>query len=380
MDVLYITYPWFLDFSLEYIKELSKRVKLHVLVVCPENRKNATIFELDKAIPYRKNAFYTLNDMVGNLKDSDYYEDYVRDCKSFYFSFAPTEWYSWKGFQYNYTLYRFIKKLSPKILHFDDLTIEILWLSLLIRSRKIIIDVHDPIAHSGESNKRRNIIRKFYYPIANAFITFSKHSAKVFKSNYGYDSSRLELVPYTFYDKYSKINPHLGDYILFFGRISSYKGVEDLIQAYTELRVEGKQINLVIAGKSVYGYTIPNELLEIEGIIRIDRFIENKEIASLVSHAKFIVCPYRDATQSGVVMTAFALGKPVITSKVGGLHEPIRLGYGIVYNDISEGLVQAIREMLNHTEDTFPKDEMQQLIIDNVDKLIRIYEKQHTKK
>jgi glycosyltransferase involved in cell wall biosynthesis len=39
------------------------------------------------------------------------------------------------------------------------------------------------------------------------------------------------------------------------------------------------------------------------------------------------VCPYTDATQSGVAMTAFALGKPVIASNVGGFMDVINTGH-----------------------------------------------------
>ena len=40
----------------------------------------------------------------------------------------------------------------------------------------------------------------------------------------------------------------------------------------------------------------------------------------------FMVCPYTDATQSGVIMSAFAFNKPVIATDVGGLPEMVK-GY-----------------------------------------------------
>ena len=59
MKVLYFTYPWFLDFSIEYIKELSKKTALHVVVLCPENRTSSTIFKLEEKVPYKKINFIT---------------------------------------------------------------------------------------------------------------------------------------------------------------------------------------------------------------------------------------------------------------------------------------------------------------------------------
>ena len=46
----------------------------------------------------------------------------------------------------------------------------------------------------------------------------------------------------------------------------------------------------------------------------------------MIKESDAVICPYTDATQSGVVMTAFAFGKPVIATKVGGLPEMLDNG------------------------------------------------------
>ena len=48
-----------------------------------------------------------------------------------------------------------------------------------------------------------------------------------------------------------------------------------------------------------------------------------EELASLLTECSLCVCPYTDATQSGVIMTSYSLGKPVIATDVGGLSECI---------------------------------------------------------
>ena len=48
-----------------------------------------------------------------------------------------------------------------------------------------------------------------------------------------------------------------------------------------------------------------------------------QESAQLFYNAKFIVCPYLDATQSGVVMTAYTMNKTIIATKVGALEESV---------------------------------------------------------
>jgi glycosyltransferase involved in cell wall biosynthesis len=58
----------------------------------------------------------------------------------------------------------------------------------------------------------------------------------------------------------------------------------------------------------------------------VDRYLGNREMADLLTRAHVVVCPYLDATQSGVVLTAFAFEKPLVATNVGGLPEYIDHG------------------------------------------------------
>jgi glycosyltransferase involved in cell wall biosynthesis len=376
MKVVYITYPWFLDFALEYIKVLSEKVDLHVIVVAQKNRTISTVFELDNNIKIETSKFYTLNDLGQSLKDAAFYKDYICNCKSFVFSFTPIKWRSFDTLHYNLKLKKYINHIDPDVIHFDDITIELFWQSLFLDSKRIILNVHDPIAHTGEKNRRRDFVRKLFYARVKKIIAFSTYSSKTFKENYSIESHTLSLVPYSFYAKYHQEKSLQSNYILFFGRISAYKGIEDLIKAYAEIRKEGDVENLIIAGKEVYGYKLPKDLLETEGVVYLNKFIENEELATLINGAKFIICPYKDATQSGVVMTAFAFGKKVITSKVGGLYEPINENNGLVYEkDDINGLKNAILKLLSEGTDSNSFEVSKENKTEyNVNKLIKIYE------
>ncbi|MBW2569487.1 MAG: glycosyltransferase [Deltaproteobacteria bacterium] len=48
------------------------------------------------------------------------------------------------------------------------------------------------------------------------------------------------------------------------------------------------------------------------------------ELAALFQKAAVVVCPYIEATQSGVVLTAYAFDKPVIATNTGGLSEYVK--------------------------------------------------------
>ena len=99
-------------------------------------------------------------------------------------------------------------------------------------------------------------------------------------------------------------------YILFFGRVLPYKGTDLLISAYKEIYKEF-DAKLVIAGPGTDAYETQNE-----NIIRINRFIDDSEIAFLFNNAKFIVYPYISATMSGVLSLAFYFNKIALLSDV----------------------------------------------------------------
>lgn len=99
------------------------------------------------------------------------------------------------------------------------------------------------------------------------------------------------------------------DYILFFGAVDHYKGVDILISAYNR-HPESDKHKLVIAGLgNLDKITEPN-------IIRLNRFIEDAEIRDLFTKAAIVVYPYRSATMSGVLSLAFYFRKKVVMSDV----------------------------------------------------------------
>ena len=58
----------------------------------------------------------------------------------------------------------------------------------------------------------------------------------------------------------------------------------------------------------------------------INRYVGMEELAGLLQNCALSVCPYTDATQSGVIMTSYSLCKPVVATNVGGLGEMVEEG------------------------------------------------------
>ena len=118
-----------------------------------------------------------------------------------------------------------------------------------------------------------------------------------------------------------------GDVALFFGYVRQYKGLDTLLAAWKRLRMSRPEATLVVAGE-FYEDPEPYEALarEAGGVRLLDRYIPDDEVEALFRAADVTVLPYRSGTQSGVTHVAYALGSPVIVTRVGGLTETVREG------------------------------------------------------
>lgn len=115
-----------------------------------------------------------------------------------------------------------------------------------------------------------------------------------------------------------------GEVALFFGYIRSYKGLGTLLEAWPRV-LEQRNVTLVVAGESYEDMTGYDRLAARGGerVRMLQRYIPDDEVEALFKAADVVVLPYRSATQSGVTHVAYALGRPVITTDVGGLSETV---------------------------------------------------------
>jgi glycosyltransferase involved in cell wall biosynthesis len=138
-------------------------------------------------------------------------------------------------------------------------------------------------------------------------------------------------------------------YILFFGFIRKYKGLDLLLEAFARKELRERKIKLLIAGEfyeddAPYRELISKLNLE-KDLVFFDRFINDDEVAAFFSSADLIVQPYRSATQSGVTQIAYHFGKPMLVTDVGGLREIVpdrKCGY--VVNPDPDSIFDAVSD------------------------------------
>ena len=186
------------------------------------------------------------------------------------------------------------------------------------------------------------------------FIVLNKAEINVFAEAYKVSKSKIYSSHLGYYDMlkmYGEGSKKTGNYVLLFGRISPYKGVEYLLQAMEIVHQKHPDVKVIIAGSGKIYFDI-SRYESLEYVEIRNRFIELDELADLIREALFTVCPYTDATQSGVVYSSFALNTPVIATRVGGLPEMIddgKTGIIIPPKDVT-ALASAIQSYLDNPD------------------------------
>jgi D-inositol-3-phosphate glycosyltransferase len=116
-----------------------------------------------------------------------------------------------------------------------------------------------------------------------------------------------------------------GKYLLFFGFIRKYKGLDLLLEALGDPRLAAQNIKLIVAGESYesmdeYHQIISKYRMEDRVILKAD-FIPSEEVAAYFCAADLVTQTYRSATQSGITQMALHFNVPALITKVGGLDE-----------------------------------------------------------
>ena len=136
--------------------------------------------------------------------------------------------------------------------------------------------------------------------------------------------------------------------LLFIGRIKKYKGVINLFHALTLLKRSG--LRTVIAGEG----KLPKNMDS--GIEVINRWLDLLEMEKLICTTKFVVLPYIEASQSGIIEMCKALKTPMIVTPVGGLESQMRDGgTGVIASGTSPtSIMEAISKAIEGQIDFFP--------------------------
>jgi len=216
------------------------------------------------------------------------------------------------------------------------------------KKSKIVSIVDNIIPHEKRIGDRA--FTKYFVKAVDAFIVMSRsvgEDMKLFVNK----EQKVKYIPHPIYDNYGEIIEKSvareklgldqnGKYILFFGFIRDYKGLDLLLKALADERVKAAGIKAIVAGE-FYTDSKPYEDLMDELGIR-DRlvlhtdFIPNAEVGLYFGASDLVVQPYKTATQSGISQMAYHFELPMLVTNVGGLPEIVANGKAGYVTEVEE--------------------------------------------
>ncbi len=194
--------------------------------------------------------------------------------------------------------------------------------------------IHNAFPH--ENNLLQKNLLKFYLNSIDKHITFSKNVTNQINKIYNVKNGITLFLPVP--KKFGEpINKNLSKeklnlckdsiYILFFGLIREYKGLDILIKSMSKIIEEKNKVKLLIVGenyKSIKNYKKIIERKKLNNnILFKDKFIDENEIKYWFCCSDLVIQPYKKASQSGISSLSFQFEIPTVTTNIKGLSEYI---------------------------------------------------------
>jgi len=160
------------------------------------------------------------------------------------------------------------------------------------------------------------------YGLVDAFICPSEFIRNKF-IEYGFYEDRLVLLNHFIDGSNDYIEEHPGDYLIYVGRLTKEKGIMTLIDA--AIKIGDCKLKIIGEGP------LKDDLIAYTKSRKAENYIEflghksHEDVIKLLQNCKFLVIPSEWYEVTGlVIIEAFACGKPVIGSRIGGIPELVK--------------------------------------------------------
>ena len=346
MKILYYSSPSFADCDFPLVKAWQEAGHdvTYLIALAPYSLKS-TLFDIKEQVP--ENAIIPAI-CYPELK---VYESYMDMSKVYIVNRTVKKDSSPQALMMALRVTRFIKKGKFDVIHTDCMFG--MWNLMLYKlfGKKMVLTVHDPFPHTGEISARKMFNYKMAMQSVHKFVLLNNKQKDRFCETYRVYSKQILINRLGVYDNIRTfISSQVPSYtrnVLFFGRISPYKGIEYLCEAMMKVREQVADATLTIAGGGKMYFDIEPYQKQ-DWVKVINRYVGMEELAGLLQNCALSVCPYTDATQSGVIMTSYSLCKPVVATNVGGLGEMVengKTGLLVLPKDV-DALADAITALL----------------------------------
>lgn len=184
----------------------------------------------------------------------------------------------------------------------------------------IAIALHEVVNHFNPDYRNTPKLIDYCFKNKIDIVVFSENSRNDLLKYRNADSSRVHIIPFGVFETFplcvNNVKMDLPEkYILFYGCIKPYKGLDLLYKAVSQIPIaQMKGVKIVVAGAGSDPYL--EKIASDERFVLIHRFLLNDEIPYLISHSMAVVCPYHSMSQSGIPQTVYSFAKPLIASEL----------------------------------------------------------------
>lgn len=302
---------------------------------------------------YSNLALYDYS-LISNLKSEvTFYGSYLYDQPlSSQMKFVPIFTYNkksrWsKGFSYMVSLLKIAMRLindKPNVVHIQWIKIyrlDYLFLRwMLHRGINVVYTAHNTLPHNDISRRYFNVFKKYYEQVSH-IIVHTDSTRKELVESFGILESKISVIPHGlledecnneqvefFVDVISE-RCNLNGKIVFscLGAQSYYKGFDLIERLWIENPVfhSNSNIHLLIAGKASSGVSY-HDVEKYSNVSTFNYFLSKEEFEAVIRLSDVILLPYREISQSGVLLTVLSRKKAILVSNAGGLVDPFKCG------------------------------------------------------
>ncbi len=192
------------------------------------------------------------------------------------------------------------------------------------QGQRVLLAIHDALPHPGDSFPFWRQHFRLDLAATDGIVVMSEAVAEIMASVYRYPAESTFFMPLPAPD-FARPAPRAAPAgrpwrLTFFGRIRDYKGLDLLADAYADIH-RRFPVTLRIVGE---GHVAALDTLSaLPGVTIEQRWVPEADVVQLFAGTDLLVLPYREASQSGILATALALGVPTVATPVGGLTEQI---------------------------------------------------------
>ncbi len=255
-------------------------------------------------------------------------------------------------------MWQTIDRLHPDMIHLLAVNP---WFNaglMIWRPTCLVTTIHDPVMHAGDRSQRNipQFVRDLPIQYSRRLITHGEAPRKVLVERHKLSPERVVPIPHGEFSIYRRWNdgvwPEEEGTVLFFGRIWPYKGLDYLIAAEPAISAACPNARFVIAGRGEDLERYQAQMVHPERFLMLNEYIPHADVPRLFQQASLVALPYTEASQSGVIPLAYAFGKPVVASAVGGIPEVVDHGQtGLLVPPCdSTALAQAIISLLQNRQ------------------------------